>query len=287
MAVGTTRAKRRLGRHIRPYVERAGYLDDVAALAAETRVSRQSIYRLLNGDNLISYHRFVAVLTALGMTKAERDDAVAVYHLAEAPTAEISDAADLPKAYARLRADESEASLARTADTILIPGLLQTAGYAAALAERSRILSRGEWAAERAAAERRERQAVLTREPRPLELHALIDEAAIRRRLGGTVVWREQLDHLLAMSETSNVTVQILPFTAGAYETMAGPLLVLSYPEADEPESVHMDLHTGSITVEAEDDVRRFTAAWLEVRQLCLPADESRRFIREVRDSEH
>lgn len=286
MAVGTTRAKRRLGRHIRPYVERAGYLDDVAALAAETRVSRQSIYRLLNGDNLISYHRFVSVLTALGMDKAEREEAIEVYHLAEASTAEISDAADLPKAYARLRADEAEATRARTVDTVLIPGLLQTAGYAAALTEPFRNLSHGEWAADRAAAERRERQAVLTRKPRPLELHALLDEAAIRRQLGGAAVWREQLDHLNTMSEAKNITIQILPFTAGAYETMAGQLLILSYPEADEPESVHMDLHTGITTVETENDVERFAAAWLGVQQLCLPADESRRFIREVRDSE-
>ncbi|WP_152551918.1 DUF5753 domain-containing protein [Actinokineospora spheciospongiae] len=271
-----------------PYVERAGYLDDIAALAAETRVSRQSIYRLLNGDNLISYHRFISVLTALGMDRAEREKAIEVYHLAEAATAEISDAESLPKAYARLRADESEASRARTVDTVLIPGLLQTTGYVAALSERSRILSPSHWEADRATAERRERQAVLTRKPHPLELHALIDEAAIRRRLGGTAAWREQLDHLLTMSEAENITIQVLPFVAGAYETMVSQLLILSFPEADEPDSVHMDLQGGGTsTVEDEDDVKRFSDAWLDVQQQCLPADESRRFIREVRDSEH
>ncbi|WP_374201953.1 Scr1 family TA system antitoxin-like transcriptional regulator [Actinokineospora sp. PR83] len=78
------------------------------------------------------------------------------------------------------------------------------------------------------------RPPVLTRKPHPLELHTLIDKAAIRRRLRGTAAWREQWDHLLTMSEAENITIQALPLAAGAYETMVGQLLILSSPGAEQ-----------------------------------------------------
>ncbi|MCU1684994.1 MAG: putative DNA-binding protein [Amycolatopsis sp.] len=67
-------------------------------------------------------------------------------------------------------------------------------------------------------------------EPDPLHLHAILDEAAISRQVGGHAVMLEQLNHLLAMSKRSTITVQVTPFAAGAYGLSAGASL-LRWPE--------------------------------------------------------
>lgn len=280
VAVGTTRGKRRLGRYLRPLLDRSELkIDDVARQA---RCSRQTVSRLFSGDNLPRFHLFTTLLAVLKVTDEERARALELWEVADSDTSVIEHAQDLPVSYMRFRMDESEARLERTISTVIIPGLLQAAAYASAKADASKPLH-ARWDSDREAAERRDRQGLLHKADKPLELHALVDEVALRRLVGGSSVMAEQVDHLLAAGKLPNVTIQIIPFTAGAYGAMSGPLFILTFPEDDEPDSAFVESLTGMAAVEDEASVAALSAVWDDAAAAALSPSESAKFIRSVR----
>jgi hypothetical protein len=95
----------------------------------------------------------------------------------------------------------------------------------------------------------------------------------------------EQLDHLLTASKLPNVTIQIIPFTAGAYGAMSGPLWILTFPEEDEPDAAYVESLTGVATVEDEANVAALSAVWDGAAAAALSPTASARFIRSVRNS--
>lgn len=283
MAVGTTRGKRRLGRFIKPIRLRSGLKpEEVAKLAV---CSRQTVTRLESGDNLPRIHLFTTLLGVIGVTQAERDRALQLWEVADADMAVIEHAEDLPAKYRRFRLDESEAARERTLDTVIIPGLLQTPDYASAISHGRRRLDSSEAWESRAAAERRERQELLRRASEPLELCALIDEAALRHMIGGEQVMIAQLDHLLAVTELPNVTVQVIPFDFGAHGAMSGPLFLLSFPEDDEPDAAYTESVVGIETVGKPEDVAALSSVWDETAAAAPSPERSAEIIRAVRNS--
>lgn len=219
------------------------------------------------------------------MTEDERQRALRLWEVADADTTTIEHAHDLPVSYRRFRRDEREATRERSLDTVIIPGLLQTPAYAGARAIGSRALIQGNWDPEIDAAERRDRQGLLHRDENPLMLHALIDEAALRRVIGGPAVMVEQLDHLLTMADLPHVTIQVLPFEVGAYGALSGPLNILSFPEEDEPESAYVESLAGMHTVENGDHVSALSAVWDSAAGAALSPEAAAAFIRAVRDT--
>lgn len=282
MAVGTTRGKRKLGRLVQSYMDHSGV--KVEDLAREVRTSRHTVNRLLSGEHRARWATFLAILGVLKITEAEREEAKALWEVADDEPVKIEHAADLPNKYLRYRRDEGEASLVRTLDPAAVPGLLQTPRYADAMAEAAwRLIKRESWKTI-AADERRDRQALLRREPRPLELHALVDEAALNRLVGGVEVMREQYDYLLEIGSLANVTIQIIPCSAGAYATLAGPLILLRFPEPNEPESAYIESVTGIAPVDDQNQVSALSAVWDDVARMALSAEESADLIRAKRD---
>jgi hypothetical protein len=159
--------------------------------------------------------------------------------------------------------------------------MLQTAGYAEAVARAARRRITGDSWDERAAAERSERQELLFRE-KPLVFHALVDEAALRRPVGGVEVMRGQLDHLVTMAARPNVTVQVLPYAIGAYGAQAGGLHLLEFAESDEPFTAYAEALTGLAPVE-DEDAEVLSAVWDDAARLALTAEDSVSLIRAVR----
>src|SRR2546428_308982 len=129
MAVGTTRGKRRLGRFVRPILERSGLKTDEVASKAVCEV--QTITRMLSGRSLPGRQRFATILAVIDATDEEREHALQLYQVADVDTAVIEHAGELTPKYLRFRMDEAEASTERTIDTVVVPGLLQTPEYAA------------------------------------------------------------------------------------------------------------------------------------------------------------
>jgi transcriptional regulator with XRE-family HTH domain len=260
MAVGTTRGKRRLGRFVKPIRLRSALKpEDVAELA---RCSRQTVTRLESGENLPRFHLFTTLLAVIGATPDEQAAALQLWDIADVDTANIEFVEDLPAKYRRFRLDESEAVLERTLDTVIIPGLLQAPDYVAALSRGRRRLSSEGWTS-RAAAERRERQELLTRENRPLELHALIHEGALFH--GESSVMISQLDHLLSMANLPNIKVQVVPANSPPHGAMSGPLFILSFPEHDEPDAMYVESVIGIESVGKSHDVVALSTVWDDI----------------------
>lgn len=170
---------------------------------------------------------------------------------------------------------ENDATAEKTFEPLFIPGLLQTPAYARALIQVGQ--TRSGKAADRLVQLRVDRQAVLTRDPDPLALWAVIDEAALRRPVGGTEVMRDQIRHLIEASQRDNVKIQVLPFSRGAHAGLDGPFTVLELP--DTPAVVYTETQAGNIYVEKDLAVRGFVEMFGLLRGEALDVGQTAAFL--------
>jgi transcriptional regulator with XRE-family HTH domain len=156
--------------------------------------------------------------------------------------------------YATYIGFEAEAAKLQVYETLTVHGLLQTEDYCRALFAAA-LPSIGGDAVERRVKVRMARQELLTRTGPggPLELWAIFDESVLHRSIGGNVVLRGQLKRLLQATELPNVTIQVLPFAAGAHPGMLGSFTVIKFPVEDDPDVVYVEGVTGDIFAESED----------------------------------
>ncbi|MFD4875279.1 helix-turn-helix domain-containing protein [Streptomyces sp. NPDC058420] len=150
---------------------------------------------------------------------------------------------------------EDIATSMRTWELAFVPGLLQTPDYARAVA-----VGAGSWEdpgeIEPFVDARLARQARLSSE-RPMELWAVVHEGALRQLVGGRTVMREQLGQLLDLARTDTVTLQVVPFLAGANAGMIGSFSIVSFAEPGALDVVHMDVPSSTLWLESEEDAAR------------------------------
>jgi transcriptional regulator with XRE-family HTH domain len=182
---------------------------------------------------------------------------------------------DLPATYSRFIGLESAAVEMRDYESLIVPGLLQTEDYYRSVMQADVPDGSDEAIGSRVKI-RLERQELLTRAVDPLRLIAVLDESVIRRVIGGPDVMRSQLKHLVEMSRQRNITIQVLPFSGGAYAGMAGSFAILDF--ADALSVVYAEALAGDIYQEAED-VRRYVAVFESLRAAALSPLESIRMI--------
>lgn len=169
---------------------------------------------------------------------------------------------------------EHEASLIRTWQPLFVPGILQTARYAASIFRASAPRPPEDEVEKRVRA-RVSRQGVLVREANPPCLHAVVGEAALRQTVDDEDVMREQLNHLLEVSSRPNVTIQVLPFAAGAHMGLDGSFVLLGFSHADDPDMAYTENLGGGTYSESEVSLARFRMAWGGVTDAALPLEES------------
>ncbi|MFE0686938.1 helix-turn-helix domain-containing protein [Streptomyces xiamenensis] len=162
----------------------------------------------------------------------------------------------------------------------LVPGLLQTAEYGRAIAVTSRSW-RSPDELEQLVRVRLARQERLTAE-NPLQFWAVLAEGVLRQQVGGPAVMRRQLEHVAAMTEQPNVTVQVLPFSRGAHSGMFGPYLLLSFPQVSALDLVLTETPTGNFWRESESEVARYRELFDDARTTALPPTESVQLIRRI-----
>lgn len=168
---------------------------------------------------------------------------------------------------------EADASSLRAFQALLVPGLLQTERYAHAVIRAMRPDADEQEVARRVTA-RMQRQQLLA-ELTPPEYWAVIDEAVLHRAVGGADVMAEQFDRLLQVAALPHVTIQVVPFGAGAHPGMEGPFLILGFPEQADPDVVYVDSTTGGAYLEMPDDVRRYALMFDHLRAAALKPDDS------------
>jgi hypothetical protein len=113
------------------------------------------------------------------------------------------------------------------------------------------------------------RQRLITAEDPP-HLWAVVDEAALRRPVGGGEVMREQIRHLVEMTGLPNVTLQVVPFEHGGHAAAGGPFSILRFSEPDLPDVVYLEQLTSALYLEKRDDIDRYLAV---MERLCVEAE--------------
>jgi transcriptional regulator with XRE-family HTH domain len=168
-------------------------------------------------------------------------------------------------------------------DNQLVPGLMQTQDYAAAITKAARPWA-DEDEVERQLAARVTRQAVLTM-PDPLQMWAVLDEAVLRRVVGGPAVMGAQLRRLAELAALPNVTLQVLPFSVGAHASMGTSFNLLHFPGPGESPIAYIEDHTSSQYLESAADIERYTLVFDHLRASALPPGQSAAFIRQAADA--
>ncbi|QYN33191.1 helix-turn-helix domain-containing protein [Pseudonocardia sp. DSM 110487] len=176
---------------------------------------------------------------------------------------------------------EADASTVREFAASFVPGLLQTADYARVLFETS-LRPRSAEILERDVKVRMIRQERLVSAERPLELLAVIEEAALYRVLGGRARMRAQLAHLIHAAELDTVTVQILPTDVGGHPGLDGAFTVLSFEGLGEPDMGYVEHPMGSMHIEKEEDVVRARVVFDHLSSVALSPAESTALIERV-----
>lgn len=166
---------------------------------------------------------------------------------------------------------EAEATEILTFELAVIPGLAQTEAYARAL------VAEGPAELDDAGIEQRvkiraERQRVLTGDD-PVRLSMVIDEAALRRPVGGPEVMREQFEHLAALARRPGVILQILPYDVGSHPAMGGPFTVLSF-EGD-PAAAYVPTIAGELLIEEAKDVARYQRVFRRLNIKALTPEDT------------
>jgi transcriptional regulator with XRE-family HTH domain len=184
----------------------------------------------------------------------------------------------LPRQFSIYLGFEGDATSILTYESLLVPGLLQTADYARALFEVAQPARRGE-DIDRHVEARLQRQTLLDRgEAGPPTLWVIVDEASLRRVVGSAKVMHSQLLQLLAASERPSVTLQVVPFRAGAYMSMEGGFIILGFGDLG-PDVACVDGLTRSLYLEDESEVARYRLAFEHLRAIAASPADSRDLI--------
>ncbi|MES9587966.1 MULTISPECIES: Scr1 family TA system antitoxin-like transcriptional regulator [unclassified Streptomyces] len=154
----------------------------------------------------------------------------------------------LPGGQAAYIAMEDAALRNRQWQVALIPGLFQTAEYTRAMGVADMPWEDVDQIEAVVAVRARRRQRLYG--DAPLQMHAVIWEAALRQLIGGQAIMRRQLEHLRELADLSNVHIQVLPFWAGGHTGIGGPFNILSFGEDEAVDVVHMDAPRSEIWVE-------------------------------------
>jgi transcriptional regulator with XRE-family HTH domain len=167
---------------------------------------------------------------------------------------------------------ENDASHVRSWQPQLVPGLLQGEAYAREVIAAARPLDPSD--VHRRVTARMTRRMLLTR-PNAPRFHAVIDEGALRRRVGGNNVMREQIDDLLRTAEHDNVTIQVMPFEVGAHAGLEGPFVLLSYADEIELDLAYAEIRAGDVYVESAEGVADLRLGFERIAERALPPEDS------------
>ncbi|MEV6401125.1 helix-turn-helix transcriptional regulator [Streptomyces sp. NPDC051907] len=188
----------------------------------------------------------------------------------------------IPPEYQDFISLEAQAHLARTLETSVVPGLLQTPQYARAVT--GAVLEELPAAAVDSLVEvRLARQEVLYGES-PLSLSVVLDEAVLRREVGGARVMRDQLRRLTELAQLPHVRLQVLPFGGGGYVGLTGPFVIFSFLNTSDLDVVVLDHLTSTLYLERKEDLEVYCAAFERMQARALTPEDSLELIARIGD---
>ncbi|MGV9280885.1 helix-turn-helix domain-containing protein [Streptomyces sp. NPDC003730] len=257
MAVGPTTRRRQLGADLRRLRERRGLTLEEAG--ARVGISKATLSRYETKEGTVKWPAVDALCREYSASDEER---LALVELAKGAKIQgwwRSLADPIPDSMNLMLTLEDEVVREDHYACMYIPGLLQTRAYAEAVHRASEVQCE-EREVQHMVDIRMKRQELLERDEPP-RIWCVIDEAAIRRRVGGREVMQEQLAHLLACAERPHITLQVLPFALGAHAAAVGSFVMLR-GQARELDVVYVDLLGGGLFMEKPEELERYRLAF-------------------------
>jgi transcriptional regulator with XRE-family HTH domain len=269
----------RLGGQLRRLREAAGLTPEEAGF--EIRGSRSKISRLEHGRTKLKNRDVTDLLTLYGVTdEVVRKKFLALVMQANGPDwwREYGDI--LPGWFETFLGLEAAAATIRSLEVQFVHGLFQTPDYARAVTRLGRKAA-PQSEVERWVTLRLKRQELLRR-PDPPNVWSVIDEAVLRRPVGGAAVMRGQFRHLIEVAELPHVTLQVIPFTRGAHAGESGSFTVMRFEERDLPDVVYLEQLTNAVYLDQRSDVERYLEVVDQISSQALTPDETRRLIEQA-----
>jgi transcriptional regulator with XRE-family HTH domain len=263
---------RRIGRKVRAW--REGLSLTGAAAAKEMNWSPAKLSKLENAAQPIQAVDVLAFGLAFHIDEQERTqlyyDALRAAKPGWWQAYDENDLAEVARDYVEL---ESEASVLRSFKLDLIPGILQTPEYAAAIMRAALPEVSDEMVRRRI--EIRDRRQDRLRAEQSLRVDAVLTEAVLRTEIGGPDVLRDQLARLVKLAEMPNVTIRIIPFSAGAYPAIGSPFTVLAFDEEHYDDVAYLESIGYGLLFEDPATVRQYMLNFVGVQSIALSPQES------------
>jgi hypothetical protein len=282
---GSTVPRRQLGRHLRDLRNRA--LLTVRTAAAELEWSEAKIWRIETG---LTGMRSLDVEAVCRIYGAPPDITEALMALAKETKARgwwHSYGDVIPEGFdVYLGLEEAAAQLAGYRSE-LVPGLLQTEDYARTLIRAYRP-DVDDAEIDRRVQVRMARQVLLTRPTAAPTLHMALNEAVLRRPVGGQSIMVRQLERLRDSSELPTVSIRVVPFGVGLHHSsISGPFVILRFPlncngQETEPPTVYIEGFTGALYLDKPHEIERYTTAFTNTWESALDEAASRELITQV-----
>lgn len=274
MAAGSspTVRRRRLASELRRLRKEAGLTAE--AVAEQIEYDQSWVSRIESGRRGIRINDLRALLDVYNVVGVARDELLQLARQARQRGWWHSYGDVIPDWFQVFVGLEAEAKDLRSYDAELVPGLLQTADY-------YRAYMRVAPAAADADEVDRKIEFRLARQDRiggddPVQFWAVMNEAVIRRHIGSTSTMKAQLLHLIEVSERANVTLQVLPFSAGPHPAMDGGFVIIGFPEVADPDVVYLESQAGSFYLEEVPAIDRYNLIFNHLRAKALDPDQTR-----------
>jgi len=267
--------RRRLRDELRRARDAAGLRQADVAHAMDWSPSK--LIRIERGDVSVSTNDLKALLSHYGVKDRVRVNGLLELARAARGASFYDQYADqLLPGFKEYLAYEASASVTRQYQSMLIPGLLQTEEYARGLfAGYGRADPE---AADKGWAVRQHRQEVHERETPP-EMLFVLDEAALRRHVGGGHAMRKQLQRLKEYAAEPHITIQIMPFTRGAHPGMQGSFMLLEFTDPNLADLLHLEGLNSTTIRDDTDQIARYLDRFAQLQMLALSPDESVDFL--------
>jgi transcriptional regulator with XRE-family HTH domain len=271
MPVSPTLRQRKLSRALRHARVEAGL--SVAECAKLSRLQPGTVSKIENGRQTILARTAQLILQACGVGAPLLDTLLRIADESDTVTWWAAYGDTVPDWFRDYVELESDADEIWTYSSELVDGLLQTPAYATAITRMNPDLTPDQL--QRAVSLREARQAQLDRETPP-RLRIVLNEAVIRRPVGGKEAMAEQLRHLAAVGQRPNIDLQILPFDAGEHRGMKGSFTLLRFPgDFADMDCVYLESETGAVWQERPGDIGWFTSAFERISSVALSPENT------------
>ncbi len=242
-------------------------------IVERTGINAATLYRIEHGRVRPQTRTLRTLLDLYGADQEQQAELVALLRDARQRGWLHAFQSELPEHYTTYIGFEGEADSVWDYESLFLPGLLQTEDYARAVI-RGGLPNASREEVERRVEVRMERQALL-RNDSALNLWSIVDEAALRREVGGREVMQAQFRYLMEASELPHVTFQVIPFAAGAHPGMPGSFILLEFGDAAIPDVIYVDTMAGELFLEEEADVRRYRLVFEHLRAVAASPEAS------------